>query len=107
MAIQVEQLEKEKSDMQTKLKTMAKRLDHLERAYRREELPLLEQDYQRQKQADRELHEEIQKVKAKKHVEDHRVEMLNKKRMIRMLVEFKKFRSQHETSLKARLGVGQ
>lgn len=51
--IQVEQLEKAKTEMNNRLRTIAKKLDHTERAYRREEIPLLEQDYEQQKKSDR------------------------------------------------------
>lgn len=49
----VEQIEKDKSALAAKLKGVNKRLDHTERAMRREEIPLLEQDYIEQQARDR------------------------------------------------------
>jgi len=46
MKLQVEQLEKEKRDLNQRLRIVAKRVDHLERACRKEERPLLGQDYE-------------------------------------------------------------
>ncbi|CAG8443455.1 11457_t:CDS:2 [Ambispora leptoticha] len=58
--LQVEQLEKEKKELNERLRATAKRMDHLERAYRKEEIPLLEKDYERQRKADRAYHEAAQ-----------------------------------------------
>ncbi|KAI0230467.1 eukaryotic translation initiation factor 3 subunit A [Massospora cicadina] len=62
LEIQVEHLEKEKNAMQSKLKSIARHIDHLERAYRKEEIPLLERDYQRQLKADKTFYEMSQRT---------------------------------------------
>mgnify|MGYP000011642713 FL=1 len=54
--LQVEQIEKEKKDLNERLRTIQRRMDHIERAYRHEERPLLAADYERQMSADRENH---------------------------------------------------
>ena len=46
MRPQVEQPEKEKKELNEKVLVLAKRLDHIERAYRKEERPLLTKDYE-------------------------------------------------------------
>jgi len=57
VARQVQHLEKEKTEQKQRLTSLAKKLDHAERACRQEEIPLLEQDFERQKKVDREYHE--------------------------------------------------
>ena len=54
--LQVEQIETEKIDLNELLRTIQRRMDHIERAYRHEERPLLAADYERQMSADRENH---------------------------------------------------
>lgn len=56
VAMQVEQIAKEKRELNERLRIVAKRVDHLERAYRKEERPLLAADYDRQKKDDLENH---------------------------------------------------
>ncbi|OLY83569.1 Eukaryotic translation initiation factor 3 subunit A [Smittium mucronatum] len=57
MQLHVQHMEKEKQDVQTKLKAASRLMDHLERAYRQEERPLLANDYEIQKTQDLENHE--------------------------------------------------
>ncbi|ODQ65606.1 hypothetical protein NADFUDRAFT_82631 [Nadsonia fulvescens var. elongata DSM 6958] len=52
--MQVEQLEKESKDKSERLRITGRRLDHIERALRREEVPLVEADYEIQKVSDAE-----------------------------------------------------
>ncbi|KAG6826515.1 hypothetical protein H0H92_015507, partial [Tricholoma furcatifolium] len=59
--IQVAQLEKEKKELTERLRIVAKRVDHLERACRKEERPLLVQDYEHQQKTDRTTHEAVQR----------------------------------------------
>ncbi|PKI84434.1 eukaryotic translation initiation factor 3 subunit A [Malassezia vespertilionis] len=54
--LQVEQIEREKRELSDKLRTVQRRMDHIERAYRREEQPLLAADYERQQKVDLENH---------------------------------------------------
>ncbi|KAI0292946.1 hypothetical protein B0F90DRAFT_1767214 [Multifurca ochricompacta] len=61
MRLQVEQLEKEKKEREGRLRVTAKRIDHVERAYRQEERPLLAKDYELQQASDRATFEQIQK----------------------------------------------
>lgn len=55
--IKLSQLEKEKSEKDSKIRITAKRIDHLERAFRREELKHIPEDYERQRQRDLEIYE--------------------------------------------------
>src|SRR5207248_2008184 len=54
--IKVSQLEKEKKETAERLRITGKRIDHLERAYRREEIALLPLDYEAQRERDLEAH---------------------------------------------------
>ncbi|KAJ9060515.1 eukaryotic translation initiation factor 3 subunit A [Entomophthora muscae] len=85
MQIQVEHLEKEKNEMQTKLKSIARHIDHLERAYRKEEIPLLERDYQRQLKADKAYHEVTHKTLLEASKAKHEENMAMKARFSRIL----------------------
>jgi translation initiation factor 3 subunit A len=53
-ALQVQQLEKERKDLQLKSKMLIKRYDHIERAYRKTEINRLLEDYENQKKLDKE-----------------------------------------------------
>ncbi|CCJ30992.1 unnamed protein product, partial [Pneumocystis jirovecii] len=61
-AIQLEQLEKETRDLNEKLRVTSKRIDHLERAYRKEELPLLKQKAIEQFTSDKIFYEKARKL---------------------------------------------
>uniref|UniRef100_A0A672GZI4 Eukaryotic translation initiation factor 3 subunit A n=1 Tax=Salarias fasciatus TaxID=181472 RepID=A0A672GZI4_SALFA len=57
MAKQVEQLEKEKKELQERLKNQEKKIDYFERAKRLEEIPLIKKAYEEQRVKDMELWE--------------------------------------------------
>ncbi|KAG9312588.1 hypothetical protein JVU11DRAFT_6985 [Chiua virens] len=99
MRLQVEQLEKEKKDMNERLRIAAKRIDHIERAYRKEERPLLAQDYAEQQATDRTTFEELQKTRIENSLAAHNQAVAAKKRLGRMEDEF---RAHRETLLAAR-----
>ena len=50
--LRISQLEKEKNDLFKNLRVTGKRIDHLERAFRKEEIKLLPKDYEAQRQRD-------------------------------------------------------
>ncbi|ORY00263.1 hypothetical protein K493DRAFT_278898 [Basidiobolus meristosporus CBS 931.73] len=103
MAMQVEQLEKEKNETQNRLKAIAKRMDHLERAFRKEEIPLLEQDYERQRKADRTYYEAARTVKleaaSRKHAEDLKI----KTRMQRLMSDYASYKQSLQSKREAEL----
>jgi translation initiation factor 3 subunit A len=88
MRLQVEQLEKEKKERESRLRVIAKRIDHIERAYRQEERPLLAKDYELQQASDRATHEQIQKDRVDTARLAHRRDLETKRRLSRMLPEF-------------------
>ena len=93
MRLQVEQLEKEKKDLNERLRIAAKRIDHVERAYRKEERPLLAQDYADQQAADRVTFEALQKSRIENSLAAHTQALASKKRLGRMQDEYKAHRT--------------
>ena len=84
--LQVQQIEKEKKDQSERLRIIAKRLDHLERAFRKEERPLLAKDYDQQQIDDRKAFEEAQKSRRQASRQAHKQELDMKKRLSRMMM---------------------
>lgn len=88
IVIQVAQLEKEKKELNEKLRVVAKRVDHIERAYRKEERPLLARDYEQQKKNDRETYEALQRARKDVAHVAHQEDMGTKARLSRMMVDY-------------------
>ncbi|KAJ2830032.1 eukaryotic translation initiation factor 3 subunit A [Coemansia erecta] len=105
LEMQVEQIEKEKRDMQTRIKVMGRRMDHTERAYRQSEKPLLEQDYEAQKQADTENHASARKAQLEQSKEKHQSDLMHKKRFQRMFADFNAVRTQLDEGRSEALAV--
>jgi translation initiation factor 3 subunit A len=97
VALQVEQLAKEKKEMNERLRIVAKRVDHLERAFRKEERPLLIEDYERQKVEDKAAHEDGSRVRREEAVAQQKATVELKKRLERMLPDYLVVRSQVAT----------
>lgn len=93
-AIKVAQLEREKNDINEKLRITGKRIDHLERAYRKEEVKKLGADYEAQKERDlvayNVMKEETLKDSKIKHTES--VEL--KHRLSRLMPHYEAFKQQ-------------
>lgn len=83
--MQVAQLEKEKREMNERLRIIAKRIDHIERAYRKEERPLLAKDYEEQQQLDRQTFETVQLQRKEASKLAHKQDLETKGRLKRML----------------------
>ncbi|CAI2165462.1 9262_t:CDS:2 [Funneliformis geosporum] len=94
--LQVAQLEKEKRELNERLRAIAKRMDHIERAFRKEEIPLLEKDYERQRKEDKAYHEAARKLQLEttsaKHAEDLKV----KTRLMRIFPDYQNYRKEIE-----------
>ena len=86
--LQVEQLDKEKRDLSERLRVLHKRIDHLERAYRKEEAPLLAEDYDRQQKEDRITHEKNVKTTLTAAKQKHLDDLDAKKRLARMTSDY-------------------
>ncbi|TGZ84939.1 hypothetical protein EX30DRAFT_13220 [Ascodesmis nigricans] len=90
--MKLEQLEKEKKDMSEKLRITGKRIDHLERAYRREEVKLLPQDYERQRAQDLAAYEEEKKLTLETAKTQHEEAVALKHRLGRLVGSYESFR---------------
>lgn len=88
----VEQIEKDKKELASKLKTVNKRLDHTERAIRREEIPLLQEDYKIQQIKDRANFEKLQTELLEGLRAKHTSEVEIKKKLETMLPDFLSFK---------------
>ena len=91
-AMKLAQLEREKNDINEKLRVTGKRIDHLERAFRKEEAKKLPEDYAQQRERD---YAAYQKTKAQilkdaeaKHIEDLELS----KRLTRLVSVYESFR---------------
>lgn len=91
--LQVEQLEREKKDLAERLRIVHRRMDHMERAYRREEVPLLERDYERQKKEDQEYHRIARQTLLQTSRDKHESDLIIKKRLARILPDYNHTRS--------------
>ncbi|KAI8814320.1 hypothetical protein BJ742DRAFT_787141 [Cladochytrium replicatum] len=93
---QAKKIQQEKIEQQNKLKTIAKKMDHTERAYRKEEILMLSKDYEDQKKIDKAYHSNLhgQQVEAARIAHAKAMEM--KKRMQRMLGDYEKVRLDFE-----------
>lgn len=89
MRMQVEQLEKEKKGQSERVRVIAKRLDHTERAYRKEEVPLLAEDYERQMAEDLESYNKMVEQRLQAARDAHAEAVANKKRLSRMMDDYK------------------
>ncbi|RKO91635.1 hypothetical protein BDK51DRAFT_20241 [Blyttiomyces helicus] len=94
LALQVQQIEKEKRDLQNKLRLLGKKFDHLERAYRKEEIPLLETDYEEQKKTDRAQHAALRRAQLDAAKIQHEEDMQIKARLSRMHEDYTVFKGQ-------------
>ena len=90
-SMKLAQLEKEKVELNERLRVIGKRQDHTERAYRREEIKLLSKDYDEQRSQDVEIYELTKKETLEKARTKHAYELSLKIRLGRLLEPFDKF----------------
>ncbi|KAI8076911.1 uncharacterized protein BX664DRAFT_344226 [Halteromyces radiatus] len=91
--IKVNRLQTEQKEMSDRLKQIAKRLDHTERAFRKEEIPLLDKDYERQQKQDKAFYEAARKMELATAKETHEHNMQVKSRLARMYDDFSSYRN--------------
>ncbi|PTB64310.1 hypothetical protein BBK36DRAFT_1136060 [Trichoderma citrinoviride] len=92
-AMKLAQLEREKNDVNEKLRITGKRLDHLERAYRKEEAKKLAEDYAKQTERDRKIYELVKAKTLKEAEEKHKASVELKHRLERLVPEYERFRA--------------
>jgi len=86
--LQVSQIDREKKELTDKQRIISKRVDHLERALRKAELPLLAEDYERQKADDKAAHEAAATATIVTAEQTHRESVETKKRLARMMEDY-------------------
>lgn len=91
-AMKLAQLEREKNDVNEKLRITGKRMDHLERALRKEEGKKLSEDYERQKAIDREIYDKVKAKTLKEAKEKHTASVELKHRLSRLVPMYESFR---------------
>lgn len=94
--LKITQLEKEKNDLYKNLRVTGKRIDHLERAFRKEELKLLPKDYEAQLARDSASYDKLKQEKLKETERRHREDVALKHRLNRLLPDYEQFRSNLE-----------
>lgn len=89
--LRISQLEKEKNDLNKNLRVTSKRIDHLERAFRKEEIKLLPQDYEAQRKRDTEAYEKKKDETLKESERKHKEDVALKHRLSRLLPVYETF----------------
>lgn len=92
-AMQLEQLEKSSKDVNERMRITAKKIDHLERAFRKAEMPLVQQDADEQARLDRANFQEKQAATLALAKAKHADDMVLKKRMSRILSDYDAYKS--------------
>ncbi|KAL5598843.1 hypothetical protein BROUX41_003829 [Berkeleyomyces rouxiae] len=91
------QLEREKNDISQKMRVTAKRLDHLERAFRKMEAKKLSADYEAQIKSDTDAYERFKAQTLAEAEEKHKLSVELKNRLGRIMPYYEEFRaSLHE-----------
>ncbi|KAL9548434.1 hypothetical protein MBANPS3_005681 [Mucor bainieri] len=98
--LKVSRLQTEQKELSDRLKQISKRIDHTERAYRKEEIPLLEKDYEQQQKTDKAFYDASRKAElaaAKAKFEEN---MKLKSRFSRIIVDYRSYKSKIEAARK-------
>lgn len=91
-ALRIEQMTKEKNELSNTLRITGKRIDHLERAFRKEELRLLPRDYEAQRQRDLAAYEKTTDDTLRSSEQKHREDVALKHRLSRLVPIYEQFR---------------
>ncbi|KAM9909729.1 hypothetical protein OXX69_005154, partial [Metschnikowia pulcherrima] len=91
-AMQIEQLSKDRKILDEKLKIVFKKADHMERAQRKYELPLLEKDAEAQKERDAQAYEELKQAKIEKAKKEFKNATSLKERLSRVLPDYESYK---------------
>lgn len=90
--LQVIQLDKERGELSEKLRQTGKRIDHFERALRREEIPLLNEDYEAQLAHEKEKYEESKRQKLALAAARHKQSLQLKRQLERIMPDYQTYR---------------
>lgn len=91
---QMEQIDREKKEMEARLKLVARKMDHLERALRKEEKEFVLQDYEKQKEQDKITHKLIVEQEHNKAKKMHERNLKVKERFEAFASDMEEFRTQ-------------
>ncbi|KAF8863761.1 putative eukaryotic translation initiation factor 3 subunit A [Acephala macrosclerotiorum] len=92
-AMKLAQLEREKNDVNEKLRVTGKRIDHLERAFRKEEAKKLPEDYAQQREKDFEAYQKIKAQTLKEAEAKHKENVELKHRLSRLVSHYESYRA--------------
>lgn len=91
-ALKLTQLEKDKHEKDSKIRVTAKRIDHLERAFRREEVKHLNEDYEQQREHDVEVYETNKRITLEEAAQKHKESISLKHRLSRLVKTYDSFK---------------
>lgn len=100
-ALKIQALEKEKTELSERLRVTGKRNDHLERAFRREEIKHMPEDYDNQRAADLQEYEATKEQTLKDSKEKHVEAVELKNRLGRLVESYGTFRDRVRTERQA------
>lgn len=89
--LKLQALEKEKSLLGEQLRIAGKRIDHLERAYRKEEIKHLKGDYEKQLETDSAAYEKAKAEELRESEEKHTEDVALKHRLSRLVSPYQQF----------------
>ena len=89
--LRISQLEKEKDSLSKNLRVTGKRIDHLERAFRKEEVKLLSKDYDAQRERDLAAYEKSKEENLREAERKHKEDVALKHRLSRLLPKYEEF----------------
>jgi translation initiation factor 3 subunit A len=90
-AMKLAALEKEKNQLGEQLRIAGKRIDHLERAYRKEEVKHLKEDYERQMKEDEVAYEKAKAEELREAEQKHKEDVALKHRLSRLVPSYQQF----------------
>lgn len=103
----LEQAKKEQKELYQKQRRLERKIDHLERAKRLEEIPLLEKEYEKWRELDRKIWEECENQRIQDILAERELAKSLSQRLLKMKDEAEKFATQvnerHQTIYEARL----
>jgi len=105
VSIRVKQLDEEKKKQAATLKATAKRIDHLERALRIEELPLFKADYERQKTEDIKYANDTYEALVATTKRKHEADILLKSRLTRIKKQVDTYRDRIQVEQEEKFAV--
>ena len=89
--LKIQALEKEKNKVSEQLRITAKRIDHLERAFRQEEIKHLPEDFEKQRKRDLEEYEKTKEETLRDAEQKHKDDVALKNRLSRLVTSYEDF----------------